>query len=93
MFMHGKRILHRDIKTANIFVAGDGILKLGDFGIARDIGTINAKLNTEVGTPQYMSPEILKGESYDSRADMWSLGVILYELITLAKPFDAPTSH
>lgn len=89
--MHNKHILHRDIKCHNIFIAADGCLKLGDFGISREIESTNAKLKTAAGTPYYMAPEVLKGIPYDSKADMWSVGVILYELITLKKPFDCDT--
>ena len=91
MFMHNKHILHRDIKCHNIFISADGILKLGDFGISREIESTNAKLKTAAGTPYFMAPEVLKGIPYDSKADMWSVGVILYELITLKKPFDCDT--
>jgi serine/threonine protein kinase len=88
MFMHHKHILHRDIKTLNIFIAEGDILKLGDFGISREIESSKAKLQTAAGTPYFMAPEVLKGIPYDSKADMWSIGVILYELIALRKPFD-----
>ena len=90
MFMHNKHILHRDIQTQNIFIGSEGILRLGDFGISREDGKNNekAKNKTAVGTPYFMAPEVLTGVPYDQRADMWAIGIILYELITLKKPFD-----
>ena len=57
--MHRKHIIHRDIKTANIFIAADGTLKLGDFGISRMLENSNAKVNTAAGTPYFMAPEVL----------------------------------
>jgi serine/threonine protein kinase len=89
MFMHVKHILHRDVKSQNIFIDDNGVLRLGDFGISRELASTNAKLNTQAGTPYFMAPEVLQGIPYDSKADMWSLGVIAYELITLEKPFEA----
>lgn len=88
MFMHNKDIEHRDIKTQNIFISSDGIIRLGDFGISRKIEKNNDKLKTAAGTPYFMAPETITGDSYDEKADMWSVGVILYELITLKKPFE-----
>lgn len=90
MAMHNKNILHRDIKTQNIFMTSDNVLKLGDFGISRELD-IDAKAQTSCGTPYFMPPEVCEGKSYDRKADVWSLGVILYELITLKKPFDSET--
>lgn len=89
MAMHSKNILHRDIKTKNIFVTKGDILKLGDFGISRQMDTKSALNATSCGTPYYMSPEVCASQPYDSKADVWALGVILYELITFKKPFDA----
>lgn len=89
MAMHSKNILHRDIKTQNIFITKNDILKLGDFGISKQVDTKSALNATSCGTPYYMSPEVCKEQPYDSKADVWALGVILYELITLKKPFDA----
>ena len=60
MFMHHKHILHRDIKTMNIFVAAGDILKLGDFGISREIRSSQEKLSTAAGTPYFIAPEVLK---------------------------------
>ena len=87
--MNLKYILHRDIKTANIFIHENGILKVGDFGISRELESSIDKVNTAAGTPYFMAPEVLSYTPYDSKADMWSLGVIIYELISLQKPFDA----
>jgi NIMA (never in mitosis gene a)-related kinase 1/4/5 len=89
MFMHVKHILHRDVKSQNIFIDDNGVLRLGDFGISRELTSTNAKLNTTAGTPYFMAPEVLQGIPYDSKADMWSLGVVAYELITFQKPFEA----
>ena len=89
--MHNKNILHRDIKTQNIFIAKNNILKLGDFGISKELETMNQKAMTSCGTPYFMPPEVCAGKPYDSKADVWAIGVILYELITFKKPFDSDT--
>lgn len=89
--MHAKNILHRDVKTQNIFIAKNEVLKLGDFGISRALEFKEAKAQTSVGTPLFMPPEVCQGKEYDNKADVWALGVILYELITLKKPFESPT--
>ena len=85
--MHDKRIMHRDLKPANIFVASSGQLKIGDLGLGRVFSSGTMEAYTKVGTPLYMSPELLKGEGYDTRSDVWSLGVICYELAELKSPF------
>ena len=91
MVMHAKNILHRDIKTQNIFITTNGVLKLGDFGISRELESIDAKAGTSCGTPLFMPPEVCLGKPYDNKADVWAVGVILYELITLKKPFESET--
>lgn len=90
MTMHIKNILHRDIKTQNIFVTKNNILKLGDFGISKQLEATKFT-NTLKGTPYYMAPEVCAGKKYDKKADVWSVGIVLYELITLQRPFDAQT--
>ena len=88
-YIHANGILHRDIKTLNIFMTKAGILKLGDFGISKVLQG-NAKLaETHVGTPYYMSPELIKGEKYDDKSDIWACGCVLYELLSLKKVFDS----
>lgn len=86
--LHSKQILHRDIKTQNIFIK-DGVLKLGDFGISKALPTEADMAHTQVGTPYFMPPEVCKGCPYDNKADVWAMGVIIYELITHKKPFDS----
>ncbi|XP_075264989.1 serine/threonine-protein kinase Nek11-like, partial [Convolutriloba macropyga] len=86
-YMHQKQILHRDLKPRNIFVK-DNTCKLGDFGISRVLMGTADMASTFIGTPYYMSPECLRHEGYDSKSDMWSLGVILYELCTFEHCFD-----
>lgn len=85
--MHDKRIMHRDLKPANIFVSSSGQLKIGDLGLGRLFSSGTMEAYTKVGTPLYMSPELLKGEGYDTRADVWSLGCIIYEIAELKSPF------
>ena len=87
--MHSKNILHRDIKTQNIFITQNDILKMGDFGISRQMETLTPMAMTACGTPYFMPPEVCMGKPYDSKADVWAIGVILYELITFKKPFDS----
>ena len=89
MAMHSKNILHRDIKTQNIFITQNDILKMGDFGISRQMETLTPMQMTACGTPYFMPPEVCMGKPYDSKADVWAIGVILYELITFRKPFDS----
>jgi serine/threonine protein kinase len=88
--MHDQRMMHRDIKPANIFVASNNVLKLGDLGLGRMLSNDSVEAFSKVGTPLYMSPEVLHGQGYDFKSDMWSLGCLLYELATLRSPFEAP---
>ena len=87
--MHERRIMHRDLKPANIFLTLDGTVKVGDLGLSREMSENTIQAHSKVGTPLYMSPEVLKGDGYDFKSDIWSLGCILYELAMLKSPFKA----
>ncbi|XP_026285227.1 serine/threonine-protein kinase Nek8-like [Frankliniella occidentalis] len=95
-YIHSQKVLHRDLKTHNIFVSHEPsvysmpILKIGDFGISKVL-TSQSKASTVLGTPSYLSPELCQGQMYDERSDIWALGCILYEMLTLKKAFEAPT--
>ena len=91
--VHDRKILHRDIKAQNVFLTKDDVVKLGDFGIARVLSSTMDKARTVVGTPYYLSPEIVDNKPYNFKSDVWSLGVLLYELCTLKPPFDASSFH
>jgi len=86
-YMKIKRIIHRDLKPANIFISSTNTLKIGDFGLARCMDRSSEMAISPVGTTMYMAPEILECQPYNHRADIWSLGCILYELCTLKRPF------
>lgn len=85
-YIHSMRVLHRDIKPANIFTTPDGTVKLGDFGLGRFFDQNNSA-HSFVGTFYYMSPERVRASGYSFSSDIWSLGCVLYELITLNSPF------
>lgn len=87
----GKRIIHRDIKSHNIFLMKDQTVKLGDFGIARILESTKSRAASVIGTPYYFSPEMCKGEEYDEMTDIWSLGILLYEMCQLEYPFKGKT--
>lgn len=90
-YAHERGVVHRDIKPDNIFVNGEGRVKLADFGIAHvDDGRTRAtQVGAVLGTPGYMSPEQARGSSVDSRSDLFSIGVVAYEMLTGVNPFDS----
>lgn len=88
-YAHQQGIVHRDIKPANIMITKDRVVKVMDFGIAKMASNNKTQTDTVLGTPTYMSPEQLKGKNVDGRSDIFSLGVVLFELLTGQPPFSA----
>lgn len=87
--VHDRKILHRDIKSQNIFLTKDGTIQLGDFGIARVLNSTVELARTCIGTPYYLSPEICENKPYNNKSDVWALGCVLYEMCTLKHAFEA----
>ena len=88
-YLHDNHILHRDLKTANVFLTTKNIVKLGDFGISTILQNTLACAKTVCGTPYYFSPELCQSKPYNNKSDVWALGVVFYETLTLQRPFNA----
>jgi len=86
-YLHTHRIIHRDMKPQNILISANGIVKLCDFGFARSMSTNTIVLTSIKGTPLYMAPELVQELPYNHTVDLWSLGVIIYELFVGTPPF------
>jgi len=85
--LHELKILHRDMKSANIFLYKDGTAKLGDLNVSKVAK--KGLLYTQTGTPYYASPEVWKDQPYDLKSDIWSFGCVVYEMCSLVPPFRA----
>lgn len=90
-YIHDRGLVHRDITPGNIMVRPDGIVKLMDFGVVKDLGTELTLVGEVVGTVAYISPEQIAGDAIDARADLYSLGAVLYLMLTGRRPFAANT--
>eukprot|EP01062_Namystynia_karyoxenos_P077552 TRINITY_DN7836_c1_g2_i1.p1 TRINITY_DN7836_c1_g2~~TRINITY_DN7836_c1_g2_i1.p1 ORF type:complete len:818 (+),score=274.53 TRINITY_DN7836_c1_g2_i1:127-2454(+) len=88
-YLHDRRILHRDLKSQNVFLTKTNVAKLGDFGISTVLQNSVMMARTICGTPYYFSPELCRGHAYNNKSDIWALGCLLYEVLALDVPFKA----
>jgi serine/threonine-protein kinase len=91
-YAHARGVVHRDIKPANILITADAQVKITDFGIAKIESSTLTQIGAVIGTPSYMSPEQFKGEPVDGRSDLFAVGIVLYQMLTGARPFSGPAS-
>jgi NIMA (never in mitosis gene a)-related kinase len=82
-YIHDRKMIHRDLKTRNVFLCNGDIVKLGDFGVSQMLISTTAEVRSVMGTPYYLSPEICMGRAYAGPSDIWALGCILFEMCTL----------
>ena len=88
-YLHKNKVLHRDIKTLNMFLSKEEDIRIGDLGVAKVLEDTTNFAHTMVGTPYYLSPEMCEQKPYNEKSDIWALGCIMYELATYKHPFDA----
>lgn len=86
-YTHSNHVIHRDIKSQNIFIERNSRLRLADFGISKALESTHANAKTFIGTPYYLSPELCQGSPYGPPSDMWAVGCVAYELTTFKTPF------
>ena len=86
-YIHQNNLIHRDLKPENLFLTEEETIKIGDFGIAKQLNSINEYTKTQTGTMLYMAPEILNGKEYNNKVDIWALGCVIHELCTLKNCF------
>ena len=86
-FLHAQKKIHRDIKAGNILLTDEGVIKLGDFGVSAQLTNSISKKISKIGTPYWMSPEVISQKSYDSKCDIWSLGITCIELAEGEPPY------
>ena len=87
--LHKNNIIHRDIKSSNILVFNDNLIKITDFGVSKILENNNLLANTSIGTPYYMSPELVNGTPYNYSVDFWAFGCLIYKMLTNKYPFEA----
>ena len=87
--VHENLLIHRDLKPENLFIDDNYKIKIGDFGISKKLNENNRYAKTSIGTNNYMAPEVIKGEKYNNKVDIWSFGCIIYELFTLNVCFES----
>lgn len=88
MCIHRMKIVHRDIKSANCLVNKHWAVKICDFGLSREISNLPMRDNSSAGTPEWMAPELIRQEPFTEKCDIFSLGVIMWELCTLKRPWE-----
>ncbi|XP_075254543.1 serine/threonine-protein kinase PAK 2-like [Convolutriloba macropyga] len=86
-YLHDNQIIHRDIKSDNVLVGSNGEVKIADFGFCAELWQMDDNRETQLGTPYWMSPEIARGEKYTTKVDIWSMGILMIELIDTSPPF------